>query len=182
MNTYTANLAAALTISSIKSDIKGISDLRGKAVVTIPAFRHRLASYGIQATVLGALHRNPLCLSQLAILGISLHMLQRLTSAPCSHGLHFSCCFCVAHQPFSAWLPLQHPKHLAVSNSMWFGCAKINDFCVRWSDAVTHLHDARQARPFSFAWEPNLLKSYVYSIVLKQLVRAINTQTCNTYY
>lgn len=50
LNTYTANLAAILTGESLRSGVKGVEDLRGKAVVTIPIYKDRLLkSYGISA-------------------------------------------------------------------------------------------------------------------------------------
>ena len=50
INNYTANLAASLTIKSIKSQITSVADLRGKSVLTSPIYIDRLRSeYGIVA-------------------------------------------------------------------------------------------------------------------------------------
>lgn len=53
VNTYTANLAAVLTVSQINSQIRSVNDLRGRAVLTnaiyVPGLR---TQYGIVASVL----------------------------------------------------------------------------------------------------------------------------------
>ncbi|KAL4433390.1 hypothetical protein ABPG77_010243 [Micractinium sp. CCAP 211/92] len=48
-STYTANLAAFVTVNTIKSHITSIADLRGRAVGTSPIYVSRLEKYGIQA-------------------------------------------------------------------------------------------------------------------------------------
>jgi hypothetical protein len=56
MNTYTANLAAFLTLVTLQSGIKTVADLRGKAVVTIPIYAERLfRGYGVSAVATGVL-------------------------------------------------------------------------------------------------------------------------------
>ncbi|KAL4433389.1 hypothetical protein ABPG77_010242 [Micractinium sp. CCAP 211/92] len=47
-STYTANLAAFVTVSTIRSRIESIGDLRGRAVGTSPIYIDRLQKYGIQ--------------------------------------------------------------------------------------------------------------------------------------
>jgi hypothetical protein len=49
-STYTANLAAFVTVQSIKSSITSVDDLRGKAVGTSPIYMDRLRKYGLQPT------------------------------------------------------------------------------------------------------------------------------------
>ena len=50
VNTYTANLAASLTIHSINTQITSVAQLRGKLVYTLPIYTQRIRSeYGIQA-------------------------------------------------------------------------------------------------------------------------------------
>lgn len=48
-STYTANLAAFVTVNTIESRITGLGDLRGRAVGTSPIYIERLTKYGIQA-------------------------------------------------------------------------------------------------------------------------------------
>jgi len=53
INTYTANLAAVLTVSQINSQIRSINDLKGKAVSTNGIYQDRLrVRYGIVSTEL----------------------------------------------------------------------------------------------------------------------------------
>ncbi|KAL4451646.1 hypothetical protein ABPG75_007308 [Micractinium tetrahymenae] len=48
-STYTANLAAFVTVNTIKAHINSLADLRGRAVGTSPIYVQRLEKYGIQA-------------------------------------------------------------------------------------------------------------------------------------
>ncbi|PSC76640.1 glutamate receptor [Micractinium conductrix] len=47
-STYTANLAAFVTVNTIRSNIASVTDLRGRAVGTSPIYIERLQKYGIQ--------------------------------------------------------------------------------------------------------------------------------------
>lgn len=50
-NTYTANLAAFLTVDQLDTTVSSVDDLRGKSVATIQPYVKRLAdNFGIAAT------------------------------------------------------------------------------------------------------------------------------------
>ena len=50
-NTYTANLAAFLTVDQLDTTVNSVDDLRGKSVATIQPYVQRLAdNFGISAT------------------------------------------------------------------------------------------------------------------------------------
>lgn len=62
-NTYTANLAAFLTVEQLDSSINSVTDLRGKAVGTIQPYLRRLEeNHGIAATDADSAHRGCCCM------------------------------------------------------------------------------------------------------------------------
>jgi ABC-type amino acid transport substrate-binding protein len=52
-NTYTANLAAFLTVDTLKSSIKDVADLQGKRVATVPSYVKRLERQNIRTVGYG---------------------------------------------------------------------------------------------------------------------------------
>jgi hypothetical protein len=47
-NTYTANLAAFLTVDTLQTNIRTLSDLRGRNVGTLPSYVEQLRKRNIQ--------------------------------------------------------------------------------------------------------------------------------------